>query len=188
MYNSRDMCENSFSHMSSRCSVMLLYYVLITLPCPTIARWTVGFKCCTYCEYKITIMLPSLVQLYTEPSNATWWQRCSRLSRSNLTIIENKISRLSRSNPTIFEDKSLGSPGVTSLFSKTKSLGSPRAIPSTAKLSHSQDWSRLLSVRQVLLSSLNLCFLNYYTLNNLTASHDGKTSTRIVPSRAIFLQ
>ena len=50
---------------------MLLYYVLITLPCPTIARWTVGFKCCTYCEYKITIMLPSLVQLYTEPSNAT---------------------------------------------------------------------------------------------------------------------
>ena len=34
---------------------MLLYYVLITLPCPTIARWTVGFKCCTYCEYKITI-------------------------------------------------------------------------------------------------------------------------------------
>ena len=84
---------------------MLLYYVLITLPCPTIARWTVGFKCCTYCEYKITIMLPSLVQLYTEPSNATWWQRCSRLSRSNLTIIENKISRLSRSNPTIFEDK-----------------------------------------------------------------------------------
>ena len=45
--------------------------MLITLPCPTIARWTVGFKCCTYCEYNITIMLPSLVQLYTEPSNAT---------------------------------------------------------------------------------------------------------------------
>ena len=56
---------------------MLLYYVLITLPCPTIARWTVGFKCCTYCEYKITIMLPSLVQLYTEPSNAT---ECFQLS------------------------------------------------------------------------------------------------------------
>ena len=42
---------------------MLLYYVLITVLCPTFARWTVGFKCRTYCQCKIAIMLLSLVQL-----------------------------------------------------------------------------------------------------------------------------